>query len=257
MKKLLCFSGALLTILYGSSAFACECSRVEDRDESYRTAKYVFWGEAYTDDDGDLRLRVLTNYKGTRRKRTHPVADPQDCGFRFQDGKKYMVFADKGEKKRELVVGQCDATTELTHEPLTPFVWTLAEELAYNTPRRAAARHHSERTRLTDRAVRKIKWSIGKCDDSWKEAKLTAKIEVRFDIQPEGDYEHELLTYEMPEEPSAEVMECLEKRLAEDDFGAFHGGPISVSAYWLVDRLDRSFGQDKASAVVVPFGGER
>ena len=247
--------GGAVMLSASLAAAQCTCESTRDRDESYRVAKYVFFGEAYENDDGELRLRVIENYKGTRDKRTHPIIQT-DCGFEFDAGKKYMVFAADGKGKRAVEVDRCGATTQLDHEPLTAMVWSLADELAYGTSRRWTARHASGRRQLTDRSVRKIKWSIGKCDDTWKEPKLTAKIEVRFDIQPDGAYDHELVTYEVPGTPSAEVMECLEKRLAEDKFGDFYGGPVSVSAYWLVDRIDRSFGQDKASAVVVPFGSE-
>lgn len=243
-----------LVLSWGAAASAqCSCEQTRDRDESFRAATYVFYGEAQTNEDGELRLRVVENYKGTRDKRTHPV-NGTDCGFEFEEGQRYMVYADKGEGRRAITVDRCGTTTQVDHQPLTAMIWTLADELVYGTSRRWTARHAAGRRQLTERSVGKIKWSIKKCDDRWKEAKLTAKIEVRFDIQPDGAYKHELVSYEMPTETNPEVRQCLEEKLAEDKFDDFRGGPVSVSAYWIVDRIDRSFGQDKASAVVVPFG---
>lgn len=257
MKKLIALVTAVIALSWSSIAFACQCQNTRDRDESYRTAKYVFFGEAVSTDSG-LALKVKRNYKGAKAKRNYPIAE-SDCAFKFEEGKSYMVFAAKGEKKREVAVDQCGATTQLDHEPLTAVVWSLADELAYKTPRKAADRHKKARDRITARVVKKIQLAAKACDpDVWNaKGEMKARMEVRFDVEPDGTYTHELLKYETPTPPTAEVKKCLAEKLAEDDFKSFPGNRVSVSGYWLIDKIDASFGEDRDSATVLPFKSKK
>jgi hypothetical protein len=257
MRNLIACFAALAALLCSSIAVAqCTCEKTHDRDESYRNSHYVFYAKAIENDEGELRLRVLSEWKGSRRKRTHPVADIE-CGFEFEVGKKYLVFGEKGEERREVVVGRCNATTQLDHRPLTPQVWSLADEATYSMSRRWAARHRRGRETITRRAVGKIKHAARKCDpDVWKgNDKMKARIEVRFDVLPGGGYSHQLLKYETDAETTDEIRQCLRKDLAEDKFRDFRGNAVSVRGYWIVDRIDASFGQDKSSAAVKPYAG--
>lgn len=258
MKKLIAFAAATMVLLWSSVAFACQCQETRDRDESYRTATYVVFAEAVQSDDG-LALKVRESYKGSRSKRTHPVGEAEDCNFEFEVGKTYMVYGSKGEKKREIVVDTCGSSAQVDHEPLTFTIWSLADELTFKTNRKDADRHGRARNQITDRAVGKIKWAMKQCDpDVWKaKEKMKARVEVRFDVQPEGDYKHTLLKYETPSPPGADVKKCLEEKLAEDPFKPFPGGPVSVSGYWIIDRLDASFGEDRSSATVLRFKSQK
>lgn len=258
MRLLIATSAALLAVAWSSVAVGqCTCEQTRDRDASYRHADYVLFAKAIEDDEGELRLRVITEWKGSRRKRTHPVVDTE-CGFEFEVGKKYLVFGQKGEERRSIVVDRCNATSQMNNRPLTPQVWSLADEATYSMTRRWAARHRSGRETITSRAVGKIKHAARKCDpDVWKgNDKMKAKIEVRFDVLPEGGYTHELISYETDAETTDEIRSCLREDLAEDRFRDFYGNAVSVNGYWIIDRIDASFGQDKSSAVVEKYQGD-
>jgi hypothetical protein len=258
MRILIAGFSALFALMWSSVAVGqCTCERTRDRDESYREARYVFFAKAIENDDGELTLRVISEWKGSRRKRKHPVAQ-SECGFEFEPGETYMVFGEKGEKRREVVVDRCGATAQIDHRPLTPLVWSLGDEATYSMSRRWAARHRRGRQVLTSRAVGKIKHAARKCDpDVWKgKDEMKARIEVRFDVQPDGKYTPALLKYETDADTTDEIRACLKKDLAEDDFKKFRGNSVSVSGYWIIDRLDATFSQDKSSAVVEPYAGE-
>ena len=98
--------------------------------------------------------------------------------------------------------------------PITAFIWTLADELAYKTPRKQAERHRTGRNTLTARAVKKIKFAVRSCDPKvWKaRGEMKARVEVRFDIQPDGSYEHVLRKYETPNETTTEISSCLAEK---------------------------------------------
>ncbi len=254
VKVFIALAAATIALSWSSIAAACQCKTSSDRDESYRSATYVFFGIVVSSDDG-LKLKVKKNYKGTKAKRTHSITRASDCAFAFEEGKTYMVYAAKGEGKRAVAVDQCGASAQLDHQPMSQVVWSLADELAYKSSGSVAKRHKAGRDQLNARAIRKIQFAAKSCDAAvWKKTEnVKARMEVRFDVEPDGKYTHELLKYETPTAASADVKKCLAEKLAEDDFKSFPGGRVSVSTYWIIDRLDATFGQDKDSATVLPF----
>ena len=258
MKQLIAIVAFTSLSLWVSDAFACQCQNRPDRDESLRLASFVFYGVATQTDDG-MELKVIENFKGTRAKRTHKLTSTDDCAFTFGDGDQYIVFASKGEGKNAIAVDRCTPTTKLVHPPIDASIWTLADELSFETSTRVAARHKAARDVLTERAQRKIKFAANACDpDVWKaNENVKARVEVRFDIEPDGKYTHAVLKYETPVDTSKEVTKCLAEKLAEDDFKSFPGGRVSVVGYWIIDRLDASFGQDRDSATIVEFKSDK
>lgn len=261
MKPLIALSVGLASVFivsWSSVAYACQCADQLARDTAYDAADYVFFGEV-VDDEGSRALTVLENYKGTRSKRTHAIGAAGACDFRFEVGKSYIVYANKGDAKDEVVVDQCGATTQLDHAPLNASIWDISDELVYRTPRRTADAHKRARDTVTSRAVGKIKWALKKCHGEVWGAKddVKARVEVRFDIEPDGKYTHELLKYETATPPSDAVKQCLAQRLAEDDFKSFPGGRISVASYWIIDWLDPTFGEDRSSATVIPYKSKK
>lgn len=255
MKSGIGFIVAILFQVVAASAWACECAERRDRDQSYSAARYVFYAEAITTEDGELRLKVLDSYKGSRRKRTHPVTTGK-CVFQFKEGKRYIVFGDEGESKREVSVDLCGATTQLDHEPITPLIWSLADELTYGASSRVVRDHGKGRDKLTDTALSRLTAAATKCDSKLFKKKGEAKglLEVRFDVEPNGEYTAVVEKYESSTADADEAGACLAKALDSKKFSKFAGGRVSVHAYWMIDRIDSSFGREKKSATVVPFG---
>lgn len=256
VRSLLAFALVLASSLLavGQTASACECQNRADRDESQRTSKLVFFGEAVSTDDG-LGFVVKEAFKGTKKKKKLLVVTDDKCDRGdFQPGKTYMVFADKAKGKRKIKVPQCRATAPTTHAPLTPTIWTLADELTYGTSRKVGNKHKSGRDKLTRTALTKLKSAAGSCEKQvWKgKDAVSAKAEVRFDVQPDGSYAVTVTKYESPSKDDA-VAKCLDDKLTGKSFSKFPGAAVSVEAYWMLDRIDATMKREKSSAVVVPI----
>jgi hypothetical protein len=246
-----------ITAFFAAPAYAqCTCDK-EDRDTSLNRADIVFWGKAKRTDDGDLVFRVSKSFKGTRRKRKLTVAPLDTCGYSFEPDTPYIVFAKK-EKKRTISVSACSATKELERAPYTATTWSAADELPYGVGRRTVRRHQRDRDRLTGRAIDKVRYAAKKCDAVWKggDDKANLLLKVRFDVQPNGRYDAEILEYSGGPESNQGTRECLADKLDGKKFRKFSGNAVSVRAYWKIDRIDASMQQEKKSSIVKPYEGD-
>lgn len=111
MKEILLglFSIAALIILSSNEVFACSCLRVPDAPLSklVKQAKdksdAVFTGKVLevkenTEDGRSVKLEIINSWKGNPSKEITLLTgnDDGDCGYRFEVGKTYLVYADKG-----------------------------------------------------------------------------------------------------------------------------------------------------------------
>ncbi len=249
--------GGFVTAFAFPAAAECTCEK-EDRSASANSADVIFWGKGKVDKDGDFVFRVSSSFKGTRRKRKHTLVPKESCSVKFEEGTNYIVFAKK-EEKRSISVSSCSATTALEKAPYTETTWSAADQLPYGAGRRTVARHQRDRDNLTGRALDKVEYAAKKCESVWKKGKDKAslRINVRFDVQPDGKYEANILKYQGADSAKqSETMACLEKRLDGKKFKKFRGNAVSVRAYWRIDRIDSSMQQEKKSSVVKPFMGD-
>ena len=67
MHKPIALAAAVLAMLWSANAFACKCKQTRDRDESFRTYQYVFYGEA-VDKEGSVALRRKDQLQGHARQ---------------------------------------------------------------------------------------------------------------------------------------------------------------------------------------------
>ena len=232
-------------------AFACKCER-EDRETSYRTAKAVFFGEA--SEDG-ATIKVLQSYKGTRKKRNLTVEAEDSCDVALSGGKKYMVYASEVSKKT-VKISACSATEALEYKPITASTWSYGEELPYGTSRKMVKKHADQRAKLEKAAKDRMQRAAKSCAKStWAgKEKVSAHLRVRFDVQPTGEAEPVILKYEPKQDPeSDETQKCLVEELAKTKFKKFSGGPLSVRAYWMLNRIDKKMKQEKKGSQVIPY----
>jgi hypothetical protein len=248
--------GGFVSLTSAPAHADCTCEQ-EDPSVSLNASDIVFWGKASVDKEGDVVFRVSKSYKGTRRKRKHTVVPAKECGFQFEEGTAYVVFAKKDDK-RTIVVQTCSATRPLPEAPYTATTWSAADELPYGAGRRTVRSHQRDRDRLTKRALDKVKYAAKKCDPAWKKGKeeVNLLLSVRFDVQPDGKYDAEIITHEVSDKAEADMKNCLSKRLDGKKFRKFSGNAVSVRAYWKINRIDASMQQEKTSSVVKPYEGD-
>jgi hypothetical protein len=119
------FLVALAVPVVASPCWACSCAPVEDRSEYAENADLVFTGIAKSQrvvDEGDpefegdemigTRFRVRKTYKGHpgRWVTVSTYANGATCGYHFEVGKRYTVFAD--ERKGEYSTSLCSGTKQ-------------------------------------------------------------------------------------------------------------------------------------------------
>jgi hypothetical protein len=114
IKTFLC-SVALL-LLSAESGFACSCLKVPSIDESFRDADAVFFGQAV---DGsysgvEVKFRVERAWKGVSFSEVTVLTSNSSCGFLFEEGESYVVYASKM-SGGEYATGACSGTVHIKH----------------------------------------------------------------------------------------------------------------------------------------------
>lgn len=108
----LCLASSLLPLV-PTSASACSCAPATP-EQYAKWADVVFTGVARDVTEAGMELatvfRVRVVYKGhaSRVSEVHSGAHEESCGFRFREGTKYTVFADRGQG--ELSTNLCSGT---------------------------------------------------------------------------------------------------------------------------------------------------
>ncbi len=95
------FTIAVSGALFVSTAFRCKCTQLTNRDQEFKTASSVFLGEVVgilplegNPPSQRLLFRVEKSWKGVTGIRTQiKVGTVLTCGYQFQKGKTYLVFA--------------------------------------------------------------------------------------------------------------------------------------------------------------------
>lgn len=256
-KFVLGLVAALTLLAYGSVAWACSCQRVAPED-AYAERDLVFWGEVASVADGEAVLKVKRSFKGTRKNREVKFAQNNAlCGFEFQEGTSYMVYADRDTRDKETKryeVDLCSGTVQLDHNPVYGPALTLADRPQWGLTKRQQRRVQRARTRLTDKATRELRSALRSCEkDMWRgDDKARGEVEVRFDHQEKRLFGATVLSYESTlSDDVTDLKKCVEDELREVKFPKFPGGPVSIKAYRLVDRVDSALKREKGTAEVV------
>ncbi len=232
---------------------ACECPDLSAGDAVDR-ADIVFYGEALETDAG-AKFKVIERYKGRWKKKDQLSEVRNKCDFaNFEPGKKYLVFIEK--QKKDTFASVCMGTQELSYEPISPVMLNLAETPQYGLNKKTRNKMQVLRDKMIDQATNVLEKVVQRCQpDVWK-GKDPAKghIEVRFDHTEGQLFSAEVLRYETSDESAIdEVRACLGEQLSERKFPKFQGGPISIQAYVIIDRVDSSMVRRKASGSIVTF----
>lgn len=115
MKKLIISAAVFGFLMFGASdVFACSCmantklSKVEQIQNAYQTATVVFYGEAIevkrekikNEKFGEMefvivKFKVEKSWKGQKTDRivVRTATSSAACGFNFESGRKYLVYA--------------------------------------------------------------------------------------------------------------------------------------------------------------------
>jgi hypothetical protein len=107
---------ALCAALVGSWVFACSCAPPPEPKKALEQAKAVFLGEVTKiEEDGQNRtvtVKVERWWKGgdTAEVTVSTAKDGAACGYGFQKGMKYLVYATGGEKDKPLRASLCSRT---------------------------------------------------------------------------------------------------------------------------------------------------
>jgi hypothetical protein len=124
MKKTTLLVALFLTI-FQLDAFACKC-RQQTIEENMATADHVFSGKVMkikTSKSAQLItvfVRVAKQFKGKIRFKTIEITTASEsaaCGFNFQKGKEYVIYANNSEKNR-LNTSSCTRTTDSVKEEM-------------------------------------------------------------------------------------------------------------------------------------------
>ena len=131
MKKIiLVMILSLFPVLFAQSAYACSCAVAPTPRQALREAKAVFIGEVIStevfdikDDFGTqqvvrVRFAVSRFWKGITDSEAivHTSSHEMSCGFYFEKGKKYLVYAYPDRwKLGALETGICSRTREVTN----------------------------------------------------------------------------------------------------------------------------------------------
>jgi Tissue inhibitor of metalloproteinase len=114
---------ALFLTLFQLSAFACKC-RQQTIEENMASADHVFSGKVMKIKKSQSSLtvfvRVAKQFKGKIRFKTIEITtanEPSACGFGFQKGKEYVIYAHNVEKNL-LNTSSCTRTTESVREEM-------------------------------------------------------------------------------------------------------------------------------------------
>jgi len=244
---------ALLLSFVPAAALACECQELSAGDAVDR-ADIVFYGEALENDDG-AKFKGIQRYKG-RWKKKQKLSEPRNkCDFsNFEPGKKYLVFIEK--EKKKTYASTCMGTRELSYEPISPVMLNLAETPQYGVNKKTRYKMQVLRDKMVDQATSILEKVVQRCQPTVWKSKEPGKghIEVRFDHTEGQLFSAEILRYETSDDSAPEeVRSCLVEQLSERKFPKFQGGPISIQAYLIVDRVDASMVRRKASGSVVKF----
>ncbi|HYZ92027.1 MAG TPA: hypothetical protein VFA34_06480 [Actinomycetota bacterium] len=120
----LAFAASILLVGFASPCLACSCVQQTDQ-QHYQRAAVVFVGKAierHDPSEGDYQssadpihwtFDVESTQKGTttRKQIVSSSRDEASCGFTFEIGKRYQVFASK--TNGELRTSLCDGTREV------------------------------------------------------------------------------------------------------------------------------------------------
>jgi hypothetical protein len=110
-------TGIALALGAGSAAAGtCECARpAGDPVSALPRYKAAFAGrvESITDKDGvkQVSFKVVRAWKGGKGKQMTVNTTADECGFTFEEGKDYVVFA-SGEKGAPLTADTCGPTSD-------------------------------------------------------------------------------------------------------------------------------------------------
>lgn len=115
----------ILSLAGADAALACSCAPSPPPKESLQQASAVFTGTVLAADTrggiSTVRLRVERSWKGARcgEVTVTTAADSATCGYDFQVGQSYLVYADK--QRGKLHVSLCSRTslTSQAEEDLT------------------------------------------------------------------------------------------------------------------------------------------
>ncbi len=104
-KTVLSTTLAVLALLGADAALACSCAPLPEPQQARDQAAAVFTGTVLgITQEGNLRLvrlRVEESWKGVRCGEvtvTTGLGDA-DCGYAFQEGQSYLIYADKQQGK--------------------------------------------------------------------------------------------------------------------------------------------------------------
>lgn len=241
-----------------SEALACKCKSITPED-AYGKYDLILWGEVVSADDEESVIKVKSSFKGTRRNRKVKFTKlGASCTMILEEGKRYMIFADRDTRDKETKryeVSQCSGSTELEDKPVYAVAWTVADQPKWGLTKRQARRVERYRSRLSDEASDELRKALRKCDKAiWKgKDKASGHAIVRYDYKEKRRFEAKVLKYESSGEGHDEVKKCLTEKLSNVKFPKFPGGPVSVHAYRILDRIDGSMVRRRGSASVVPF----
>lgn len=113
------FLGTALMVQSPSSAFACSCMMPESVQQSIDDASAVFLGtvkdvSAENDFRTTVTIAVKKEWKGSvsagKNVKVSTANDSAACGYQFEEGAEYLVYAYNNEQTGDLSVSLCSAT---------------------------------------------------------------------------------------------------------------------------------------------------
>lgn len=246
---LLCMFFAASLIL-PTSAQACTCGPAS-RGELVDTYKLVFYGEVGGEIDGDLEIKVIKAWKGTKRGRKYKVRQAEGfCDIYFEPGKSYMVYANPSDQG--LSPGLCSGTKQLDYVPYSPVAWGIGEDHQYGMTKREKAAQEKARANLTNAVSKTFKSSLQSCHKKfWTNSKEPRSGHVELKLRFESKKPSvEISKFETSVEVAHDVKECLIEKMEKGKYPKHQGAPVTVRVYRILDALDSVMKRDRTDAVI-------
>ena len=229
---------------------ACSC-KPQSRGAQVDSHKLVFYGEVSEGKDGELEVKVVKSWKGTKKGRKFKVgASESMCDLELSAGKSYMIYANPD--KKTIRPSICSGTSELDYVPYSPVAWGIGEDHQYGMTKREKAAQEKARTNLTNAVSKTFKSSLQSCHKKfWTNSKepRSGHVELRLRFESKKP-EVEISKFETSVEVADEVKECLIEKMEKGKYPKHQGAPVTVRVYRILDALDSVMKRDRTDAVI-------
>jgi hypothetical protein len=122
LPRRLAFTVATIVLsVFGADVYACQCREREPPCAQYRNADVVFVGSVVTITLAGLGPERKVNFsiervvKGLSGSVVELVSSGSSCDYDFTERKRYLVYAYRDSKRKELYTHHCTRTTEVSN----------------------------------------------------------------------------------------------------------------------------------------------